>query len=1022
MGSVFSRTHFIRRIIKTMIQSFDKVLGVLYKRVSSQNVIEQKICFDHFSKEEFIKVFEAYINYRSQNEISNLYDYLVSICEEDAIREGRKIRFKSLNVFELLLYVSDRFIDITNNEIRCRYHYLPAWRRMTVELSEDIFVTAFLARRLTRASVLKRGFTWDRIIGHDNEYLHAIMKRGISENHSHLMGAAPIFEISWLSLMNHILDPSFTYAFQAYDSYRRNTNMKYSGEYEEKSFYHRYLQAAVIRLVLFSRLTRRRIHLGNYEIQIKEILGSLCIPSLEDDFGQAILTSIEIEKIKEKIRTCYSIDMFEFGNIIISIFNGYRIKNKILFTFLNNSRLSAYSLQITQIYSVLESSEGKNVSYMIKRLLGEIKIISLECVEELFDDKNNFEVLWWEITLRNAYEMLRNPYLIEMNRNDIQNLIDVLQYEAKNVNEEIGNIDYALWPMRSSFIQKEINNEIYVGERCLMYQMFEEIHLHNIGMNKLYLNLFYAYLLIKENIRSEMVQSNLKVGFANFQHYERRKTDFLVNDSYNNAFIKGAVEGNLFSGNVRHMELRFRPLESAEENLNIIRQMDLKIGYSEEAIIKERFFYTLHFIKEIEEITSPMDYFYCRHFTHRKQVMKLASAIAEVREKYPYKGSRIYGIDAASSEIGCRPEVFAIAFRYLKEHRCMYKTSDGMKKLPQLHATYHVGEDFLDVADGLRAIDEALNFLQLGYGDRLGHALALGIDVEKWYKNKDYKIVLSQQDYIDNLVWIYHKLSEYGISEFENLQNWILREFTVLYEAIYYQDEKGVKADINDYYNAWKLRGDDPSLYENGIFDKRYMEYHREPYLLNEKFPEQYSLRNINEISRIYFEYHFNPRVRRRGSITVQCTVTKNYAKAVKSIQKAMQFEIAARGIAIETNPSSNYHIGTFRSYEDHPIVHFFNKGLVHDEEKLKECAQIPVSINTDDQGIFNTSLENEYALMAAALESVTDENDRKVYHPADIYEWLDNIRIMGNDHSFAEIQKGSYLEGMIPNNNNSIT
>lgn len=71
---------------------------------------------------------------------------------------------------------------------------------------------------------------------------------------------------------------------------------------------------------------------------------------------------------------------------------------------------------------------------------------------------------------------------------------------------------------------------------------------------------------------------------------------------------------------------------------------------------------------------------------------------------------RILGIDAASNEVGCRAEVFGSVFRYLKNH--IKVVDDGLtrKKLPQLGATYHVGEEFLDIADGLRAIDEAIHF------------------------------------------------------------------------------------------------------------------------------------------------------------------------------------------------------------------------------------------------------------------------------------------------------------------------
>ena len=66
------------------------------------------------------------------------------------------------------------------------------------------------------------------------------------------------------------------------------------------------------------------------------------------------------------------------------------------------------------------------------------------------------------------------------------------------------------------------------------------------------------------------------------------------------------------------------------------------------------------------------------------------------------------GIDACSQEIGCRPEVFAPMFRFLSEHI----TSDLPEaEVSQLKMTYHVGEDFLDVVDGLRAVDEAIHFL-----------------------------------------------------------------------------------------------------------------------------------------------------------------------------------------------------------------------------------------------------------------------------------------------------------------------
>lgn len=209
---------------------------------------------------------------------------------------------------------------------------------------------------------------------------------------------------------------------------------------------------------------------------------------------------------------------------------------------------------------------------------------------------------------------------------------------------------------------------------------------------------------------------------------------------------------------------------------------------------------------------------------------------------------------------------------------------------------------------------------------------------------------------------------------------------------------------IFNYYRAWELRGDDPEIYELGYFDKhRYLEKGEE-FRINFLYPKDFEERQIPEIVLIHYMYHYNRKVREEGARTIEVHIPRNYVGAVAAIQKAMQKDIAGRGIAIETNPSSNFLIGTFRQYEKHPILQFFNKGLVHDPEQMEECPQLLVSINTDDQGVFSTSLENEYALMACALEAACDESGKEIYNKADIYEWLDKIRVMGNEQSFANI------------------
>ena len=209
------------------------------------------------------------------------------------------------------------------------------------------------------------------------------------------------------------------------------------------------------------------------------------------------------------------------------------------------------------------------------------------------------------------------------------------------------------------------------------------------------------------------------------------------------------------------------------------------------------------------------------------------------------------------------------------------------------------------------------------------HSLALGIDVKEWYRFKGGHIVLSMQDYLDNIVWIYHKLCEYNIQGFENLKDTLHNEFVEYFGMIYGYNisrketdlilqrsgKNAVQLDFNlsNYYNSMKLRGDEPKYYCLGYFDEEAYLEENEKYAINRKVDAR--LREMPDIVLLYYHYHFNSAARKMGQKTIQKNVNQDYIRAVQKIQEFMQRDIAGRGISIETNPSSNYLIGTFRRY-----------------------------------------------------------------------------------------------------------
>ena len=93
-------------------------------------------------------------------------------------------------------------------------------------------------------------------------------------------------------------------------------------------------------------------------------------------------------------------------------------------------------------------------------------------------------------------------------------------------------------------------------------------------------------------------------------------------------------------------------------------------------------------------------------------------------------------------------------FDFLRGHEI--KIDEETYDYPKdLNITYHVGEDYIDIADGLRAVEEAMLFLNMRNGDRLEYALVLGTDVRNYYEKRYYTIWACKQVILDNLVWLY---------------------------------------------------------------------------------------------------------------------------------------------------------------------------------------------------------------------------------------------------------------------------
>jgi hypothetical protein len=553
-------------------------------------------------------------------------------------------------------------------------------------------------------------------------------------------------------------------------------------------------------------------------------------------------------------------------------------------------------------------------------------------------------------------------------------------------------LDYALTKFMHD---KNYNhNRALVGERFFLYQCFKQFC--EDKFSELHCDLLYLYLLIKSKFRGEMVQRNQRIGFKNFSDYQNRKSSATKHiSSYVKEQVRLTVEEVVAENTMLSFETRITPRNTVSGMRNLVSDINKACGKM------DAFFYVLHFPKVADKKRPDPFITKCRNHSAHQNTMRRAKAVAGLLNKYPVLRKIIRGVDGCSNEIGCRPEVMAHEFRFLSNFIptspiLLFNNPEPLV----IKKTYHVGEDFMDLIDGLRAIDEAILFLVLKRGDRLGHALALGIDSEEYYGIKNGRIALKKQDLMDNICWLLCRSTSLGISVPPKLRESLQR---IYHEIARYVYEGYREADnMAIYYDAWHLRGDNPHLY-------RSCEYRKADNFINDY--ERWSanencLFRYKESELLYYAYHFDFLVRQKGNEPKDFFVTKELIHLIEQMQYAMQRFVEKCGISIETNPTSNFLIAPISRFDRHPILRLYNNGLEWDVDDLRQSPQISVSINTDDQGVFDTNLENEYAVIANALERMERPDGNKKYSASQVYNWLDQIRQMGIEQSFKEFPR----------------
>lgn len=426
----------------------------------------------------------------------------------------------------------------------------------------------------------------------------------------------------------------------------------------------------------------------------------------------------------------------------------------------------------------------------------------------------------------------------------------------------------------------------------------------------------------------------------------------------------------------------------------------------------------------------------------RSDAFKLFRLLSSAHPVVPF----IVGIDAASLELTTPPEVFAPAFHFLKAYPIEIRRSDTTRAYFEKHdtvtrlvnnrllgMTYHVGEDFRHLLSGLRAIHEVVEYLHPQPGDRLGHAIALGLDPRDWGKQMGYHAVVPKQEWLDTLVWIHNFLgSGNRLIDELSIEDRIQYYSKKIYGKTRFVDER----DIDLYckpitlYDSWRLRQLDPYSVENsypldierapnreGLQVNHRATYGRTPRLHRFCIPylgdspwkkrwldvQKKKLKMLKSkvgsdgaylLTKLYW---YCPDVAEEGGKPITIDMMNNkklWVQLCREVQEKLKQVVRDRHLVVEVNPSSNRIIGPMASMQEHPVFR-----LTLDKEG-RPVHEGRVTINTDDPGVFATSLSHEFYLLGEVLL------DRGVPE-AEVMGWLEWLRQSGVDYSFLRTLPG---------------
>jgi len=374
-----------------------------------------------------------------------------------------------------------------------------------------------------------------------------------------------------------------------------------------------------------------------------------------------------------------------------------------------------------------------------------------------------------------------------------------------------------------------------------------------------------------------------------------------------------------------------------------------------------------NFVRNLRKETQSLFHFFKKMWYHQisNVIIKNGKCILIPSYDIVFK---IVGFDAASIEYWTPPWIYRIFFAFWKNvFRILYPEVYKNKFI----LTFHAGEDFVDLATGLKMVYESIYFLNV---NRLGHAMSLGVNVEK-YLMRYKKVPIHPVIYFYHLLWLHHMTFKYEkLKKYHNNILMVISNFIekynlkdIIYKALYSKKLSCIwPEDLSLFLEKlYKTLGFFYFEYENCLAGKEdageFLKFLYKAYtsIFKEEDINLYMLRdrilgNIHEcIYKTYkFSYgklaneYFSPLLSNEDILSED-----NQVEFIKDLQRVVIDIVRKNNIIIESCPSSNVILYNISSFEDHPLLCSREKSNL-------------LTINTDNPLLLNTNILLEFNIV----------------------------------------------------------